>query len=160
MEKFSEIGEYEKALGQANAEIVHGGERVVFNGFENTITFLQELLNPEIYLYRAIREIYNDTQAYNYEKRLITSLEKLKGLFYEHPVTGRMTHKNLKLKMKGKPLEYSELSLTEQERITEFIMEQQGSLCRVKHKVEQYQLAGKKNEIQGGNDLAIENSDV
>lgn len=144
MEKFSEIGEFIRALGQANAEVVRGNEKIAFNGFENPIAYLQELLNPEIYLYRAIREIFADPDLYSYEEQLTSCLEQLQGLFYVHPDTGRLVHKNLKLETKGKPIEYSELSLIGQERVTEFIMEQQGSLIRVKNKVECYQASRRR----------------
>lgn len=144
MERFIEIGEYVRAVGLANVEVTKGTGQVSFNGFESSTAYLQDLLNPEIYLYRAIRDIFADPDLYSYEEQLVNCLEQLQGLFYMHQDTGRLMHKNLKIESKGKAMEYSTLSRDEQEHITEFIHEQQGSIWRVKSKVEWYQHSRRK----------------
>lgn len=145
MEKYVEIGEYMRAIEQANVRIVQGNGGLAFNGQESSTAYLRDLLNPEIYLYRVIRGIFAaEPELCDDEDKLMNGLEQLKGLFYTHPDTGQLYHKNLKIEGKAKSLEYKELSVGEREWLAACISEQQDSLTRVRNRVMQCQTLKEK----------------
>lgn len=145
MDNFLEIGEYVNALGHANVRLrTLNDDRVIFNGFESTMLYLRELLVPEIYLYRVIGCIFSDSELYAFEEQLLNCMRQLNGLFYVHPDTHLILQRNLTIRCKDRPVDYTDLTSGARETIAGFVAEQYGSYMRVKQRVEEYQNLRKK----------------
>lgn len=134
MKPFTELEEYIRFIEKGEIQVWCVDEdRICFNGFENSILYLKDLLVPEISLCKKIRTIYSDSKCCINHQTLIPSLESLNKLFYIHPSTFLTMRHGLHISCRGEAVDYLVLTPRTHEYIAEFVAEQKNSLSRVCH---------------------------
>ena len=134
MKPFTELEEYIRFIEKGEIQVWCVDEdRICFNGFENSILYLKDLLVPEISLCKKIRTIHSDSKCCINHQSFIPSLESLNKLFYIHPSTFLTMRHGLYISCHGEAVDYLALTPRAHEYIAEFVAEQKNSLSRVCH---------------------------